>query len=51
VSGPDAYRQRLDQLEVLCAARIADLLKPGQVLVRLALSGFGVTLPPIASVR
>jgi hypothetical protein len=46
VAGPDAYRERLGQLEVLSAARISDLLRPGQVLVRLAIKGFGVTLPP-----
>lgn len=44
--GEDAYRARLGELEVLSAARIADLLAPGQVLLRLAVAGFGVTLPP-----
>ncbi|MGX7681663.1 DUF5995 family protein [Jatrophihabitans sp. DSM 45814] len=42
--GESAYLARLGELEVLSAARIADLLAPGQVLLRLA--GFGVTLPP-----
>lgn len=46
VIGPQAYRQRLFELEVLSAARLADLLAPGQVLLRLAVSGFGVLLPP-----
>jgi hypothetical protein len=46
LAGPDAYRQRLGELEVLSAARIADLLAPGQVLLRLAVAGFGVMLPP-----
>jgi hypothetical protein len=46
--GPEAYRARLAELEVLSAARIADLLAPGQVLLRLAVAGFGVTLPPAA---
>jgi len=46
VAGPDAYRRRLAELEVLSAAKIADLLAPGQVLLRLAVSGFGVSLPP-----
>jgi len=46
VAGPDAYRARLAELEVLSAARIADLLAPGQVLLRLAVGGFGVLLPP-----
>ena len=41
-----AYAARLAELEVLSAARIADLLAPGQVLLRLAVAGFGVTLPP-----
>lgn len=46
VSGVDAYRARLAELEVLSAARIADLLASGQVLLRLAVAGFGVLLPP-----
>ncbi len=46
VAGPEAYDVRLGELEVLSAARIADLLAPGQVLLRLAVAGFGVTLPP-----
>jgi hypothetical protein len=32
---------------VLSAAKIADLMAPGQVLLRLALTGFGVVLPPV----
>ncbi|SDI97176.1 hypothetical protein SAMN05444157_1065 [Frankineae bacterium MT45] len=44
--GAGAYQSRLGELEVLSAARIADLLAPGQVLLRLAVSGFGVVLPP-----
>ena len=44
--GPDAYRARLAELELLSAARLADLLAPGQVLLRLAVAGFGVVLPP-----
>jgi hypothetical protein len=48
VTGDDAYRARLAELEVLSAAKIADLLEPGQVLLRLAVAGFGVTLPPLA---
>jgi hypothetical protein len=46
LDGDDAYAARLAELEVLSAARIADLLAPGQVLLRLAVAGFGVTLPP-----
>jgi hypothetical protein len=48
LAGPDAYASRLRELEVLSAARVADLLAPGQVLLRLAVAGFGVTLPPAA---
>ena len=43
----DAYRLRLAELELLSAARIADLLAPGQVILRLAVAGFGVVLPPV----
>ena len=46
IEGADVYYARLDELEVLSAAKIADLLRPGQVLLRLAMTGFGVTLPP-----
>ena len=46
VAGPDEYAVRLAELEVLSAAKIADLLAPGQVLLRLAVAGFGVVLPP-----
>jgi hypothetical protein len=46
VAGDRVYAARLAELEVLSAARIADLLAPGQVLLRLAVAGFGVTLPP-----
>jgi len=47
LEGPEAYHARLAELEVLSAAKIADLLAPGQVLLRLAVSGFGVLLPPL----
>ena len=46
LDGPDVLAARLAELEVLSAARIADLLAPGQVLLRLAVVGFGVLLPP-----
>jgi hypothetical protein len=46
VSGDDAYRRRLGELEVLSSARVRDLMAPGQVIVRLGVSGFGVLLPP-----
>jgi hypothetical protein len=48
LAGSAAYGVRLGELEVLSAARIADLLAPGQVLLRLAVAGFGVVLPPAA---
>ncbi len=44
--GAEAYRTRLAELETVASAKIADLLAPGQVLLRLALVGFGVRLPP-----
>jgi hypothetical protein len=46
VDGPSHYAVRLAELELLSAAKIADLLRPGQVLLRLAVAGFGVVLPP-----
>jgi hypothetical protein len=46
LQGTNTYNDRLAELEVLAAAKIADLLRPGQVLLRLAMTGFGVTLPP-----
>lgn len=46
-AGSGGYAARLGELEVLSAARIADLLAPGQVLLRLAVAGFGVVLPPV----
>lgn len=42
--GADAYAERLGDLEALSAARVAELVRPGQVLLRLALHGFGVRL-------
>ena len=48
LAGPEEYAVRLGELEVLSAAKIADLLAPGQVLLRLAVAGFGVVLPPPA---
>jgi len=43
--GPDAYAARLAQLEELSAAKVAELQAPGQVLLKLAATGFGVRLP------
>jgi hypothetical protein len=47
--GPEAYARRLAQLEAASAARVADLLRGGPVLLRLAVRGFGVTLGPPAA--
>jgi hypothetical protein len=46
LAGPATYAARLAQLEAASAARVRDLLRPGPVLLRLAVRGFGVTLPP-----
>jgi len=43
--GPDAYAAALAQLEELSAAKVAALQAPGQVLLKLAATGFGVRLP------
>jgi Family of unknown function (DUF5995) len=43
--GPDAYFRLLAQLEELSAAKVAVLQAPGQVLLKLAVTGFGVRLP------
>jgi Family of unknown function (DUF5995) len=43
-AGPDSYADRLAQLEKLCGRRVADLVRPGPVLLRLAAGGFGVRL-------
>jgi hypothetical protein len=44
-SGPQAYASTLKQLEELSAAKVTALQAPGQVLLRLAVTGFGVRLP------
>jgi hypothetical protein len=43
--GRDAYASALEQLEELSAAKVAALQAPGQVLLKLAATGFGVRLP------
>jgi hypothetical protein len=43
--GPDAYAAALAQLEELSAAKVTTLRAPGQVLLKLAATGFGVRLP------
>jgi hypothetical protein len=47
LAGPAAYAARLAELEAASAARVRDLLRPGPVLLRLAVRGFGVTLPAV----
>ncbi len=49
--GSDAYAARLTDLERAGAARVRDLLRPGPVLLRLAVRGFGVSLPPAGGPR
>ena len=43
--GETDYTATLSALESLCEKRVADLARPGFVLLRLALRGFGVVLP------
>jgi hypothetical protein len=45
--GPDAYAAALGRLEELSAAKVAALEAPGQVLLKLAATGFGVRLPTL----
>ena len=45
LEGPDVLRARLQQLENLSRRRIEDLRVPRQVLLMLAIRGFGVALP------
>jgi Family of unknown function (DUF5995) len=44
-AGAAAYSARLAELEELSAAKVTELQAPGQVLLRLAVRGFGVRLP------
>jgi Family of unknown function (DUF5995) len=46
LAGPERLAPRVADLEDAAAARVADLLRPGPVLLRLAVRGFGVTLAP-----
>jgi hypothetical protein len=43
--GPDAHGRVLAQLEELSAAKVTALQAPGQVVLKLAATGFGVRLP------
>jgi Family of unknown function (DUF5995) len=47
-AGGRAYTARLAELEELSAAKVAELQAPGQVLLKLAVKGFGVRLPDSA---
>lgn len=47
LAGAEEYTARVADLEAAGAARVADLLRPGPVLLRLAVRGFGVTLPDV----
>lgn len=44
-SGPGAFAGSLRELERLSGEKVADLRRPGQVILRLSVRGFGVTLP------
>jgi hypothetical protein len=44
-TGAGAYAARLAELEELSAAKVTELQAPGQVLLKLAVKGFGVRLP------
>ena len=44
--GPEAYQAVLARLEELSAAKVTALQAPGPVLLKLAVAGFGVRLPP-----
>ena len=50
LAGPAALDRARAALERAAEDRVADLMRPGPVLLRLAVRGFGVTLPPSAVV-
>jgi hypothetical protein len=43
--GPAMLAARIEELDRLCAVRAADLVAPGQVILKLGRRGFGVVLP------
>jgi hypothetical protein len=43
--GPTELKQRIDELDRLCATRVKDLTEPGFVILKLGRKGFGVLLP------
>jgi hypothetical protein len=45
--GPETYATALEQLEELSAAKVTALQAPGQVLLKLTATGFGVRLAPV----
>ncbi|MFI5100306.1 MAG: DUF5995 family protein [Actinomycetes bacterium] len=49
--GPVAYSAELRSLESLSAAKVSELVRPGPVLLRLGLRGFGVLLPGATLVK
>jgi len=51
IRGPHAYASALSQLEELSAAKVTALQAPGQILLKLAATGFGVRLPPDPGAR
>jgi hypothetical protein len=48
--GPEDYARELSRLEALCQDRVADLVTPRYVIMRLARHGFGVELPALSVV-
>jgi hypothetical protein len=44
--GAQVYAEELAKLEALCQERVADLVEPRYVIMRLATKGFGVSLAP-----
>jgi hypothetical protein len=44
--GQACLERRIAELDAAGAARVGELLRPGPVLIRLAVRGFGVELPP-----
>ena len=44
-AGSDVLASRIDELDRLCAVRAADLVAPGQIILKLGRHGFGVLLP------
>ncbi len=49
--GTERYAAVLAELDALAGKRLADLVRPGPVLLRLAVGGFGVSLPGTGASR